>query len=76
MKIYAIATETHETYGHGDYGTELHICQEDAYHREGYFPPVFKTEKEAKEYLDEKDVLFKHRKQIVELELRGTKCQN
>lgn len=68
MKIYAIATETEECYGHGDYGKELHICQEDAYHREGHFLPVFKTEKAAKEVFD--NLLFNHRKQVVELELR------
>ncbi len=69
MKIYTIATKTHEVYGHGSCGTELRICQKEVY-GVGGFHPAFKTKKAAKEYLD--SIKWNHNKQIVELEL----CDN
>lgn len=52
MIIYAIAKRTYECYGHGDYGSELKICQEGAYHKEGVWHPVFTEHESAAEYLN------------------------
>ena len=42
MKIYGIATKTHEVYGHGSCGDEYRICSLEAYGAGG-FPPFFKN---------------------------------
>lgn len=68
MKIYTIATETHECYGHGDYGNELRICKAGAY-GSGKFPPVFKTREQAANYLD--TIELNAEMEIVELELQN-----
>lgn len=67
MKIYAIATQTDECYGHGDYGKEWVIGQLCAYHQEGIWNPVFTKEEDAQKFLDE--IKFNYNKKIVELEL-------
>ena len=51
MTLFAIASETHECYGHGDYGTEERIIRLGAYGLEG-FPPVFTTKNRAQEWID------------------------
>lgn len=70
-KVYAIATETHETYGHGDSGTEYKIEQADAYHKEGWWRPVFTTRKGAETYLEDSEISFKHRMKVVSLCVLG-----
>ena len=67
MKIYAIANETHECYGHGDYGTELRICRQGSYGVDG-FPPTFKTQEAAQKYIN--GLKWNHGQKIVELDLR------
>ena len=67
MKVYAIATKTNECYGHGDYGEEWKIEQEDAYHKEGKWNPIFVDKAKAMKFLDE--MRWKHDKSIVEIEL-------
>lgn len=47
--MFTIAIETHECYGHGDYGTEQRICRVGEY-GQGDFPPLFHTYDEAEEY--------------------------
>lgn len=49
MKVYGLAIETHECYGHGDYGTEQRICRMDAYGM-GPYPPVFEKREQAEEF--------------------------
>ena len=44
--LYTVAFETHETYGHGDSGTELRICKLGGYGN-GDFPPLFLSPEEA-----------------------------
>lgn len=66
MKVYAIATKTHECYGHGDYGTELCICRGP--YGTGEFPPTFRTLDAAQKYLD--GMKWNQDKEIVELEVR------
>lgn len=68
MKIYAIATICNETYGHGDVGQELKICQEDAYHTEGKWNPVFEMKEDAEKFL--KKMQFKYKRVVVEIELK------
>lgn len=46
MKIYTIATESRECYGHGDFGTELRIVRQGGY-GSGDFPPCFTHQHEA-----------------------------
>lgn len=66
MKIYTIANETDECYGHGDYGRELRICCQGGYGTGG-FPPAFRTQKAAQKYLD--GIKWNSDKKVVELEL-------
>ena len=40
MKLFTIAKETSECYGHGDFGTEQRICKTGDY-GSGDFPPLF-----------------------------------
>jgi len=71
MKIYAIATLKNENSGHGDYRSELSICQYLHSVVEGIgmetFHPAFKDKGLAQKYLDE--LKWNHDKKIVELEL-------
>lgn len=69
MKIYTIANETRECYGHGDYGSELKICRHGPYGTGG-FPPAFTTREAAEVYLNGLEVRFG--KIVVELDLRET----
>jgi len=66
--IYAIASKCFETYGQGDFGEELKICQKDAYHQDGTFPPVFRSEHSAREHLEKMN--YYQDKIIVKLKLR------
>ena len=66
MKIYTIAQETHEVYGHGSCGTELRICKAGAYGT-GEFPPCFDSYKQAAVWLAEQEYIDSPR--IVELDL-------
>ena len=66
-KVYAIATQEFICYGHGDYGKELKICQVDAYHKLGTFPPIFKDKSKAESYLDK--LKWSSEKKVVELNL-------
>jgi hypothetical protein len=66
MKIYTIAEETHECYGHGDYGTELRICKQGGYGT-GNFPPLFKTKEKAQEYI--KNLKYSTIQKVVEMDL-------
>ncbi len=68
MKIYTIADETHETYGHGDFGKEQRICRQGSY-GSGDFPPAFKTREAAQAHIDKME--WKHGKAVVEMELLG-----
>ena len=67
MKVYGIATETHETYGHGDFGIERRICAEEAYTGGTKYPPIFKTFEAAKKHLEL--MKWNYNKSVVELEL-------
>ena len=50
-KYYTLAKKVHEVYGHGDSGTEYHICPIDAYHTDSKkFHPLFKSIEEAEKY--------------------------
>ncbi len=55
MKVYTVARKIDQTYGHGNYGVETHICQKDAYSGDKSFHPVFENEKEAKRYISKLD---------------------
>ena len=70
MKIYAIATKSRECYGHGDFGSELKICQIDVYVGQGKFQPVFDNKKIAEDYL--KNDEWPSNKVVVELDLLTT----
>lgn len=67
MKGYIIATETNECYGQGDYGNELSMKQENAYHTKGVFPPVFLKRESAEKYL--KSLKWRHGKTVEEVEI-------
>lgn len=67
MKIYTIATEVRECYGHGSYGDEQRICREGAY-GSGSFPPAFMSKSDAEGYL--KSLEWNGGKVIVEVELK------
>jgi hypothetical protein len=68
MKIYAIASEITECYGHGSFGDELAIRQEDAYAGNAHFSPLFYTEEQAQEYLNA--IPFKGSKKVIALEVQ------
>lgn len=67
MKGYIIATETDECYGHGDYGKELAMKQENAYYTKGVFPPIFLKKESAEKYLNSLE--WKHGKTVEEVEI-------
>ena len=50
MQIFTIATKVEETIGHGSYGESYQICRMGSY-RTGNYPPAFRTEEKAEEYL-------------------------
>lgn len=53
MKYYTLAKQISQTYGHGNYGQEFHICPIDAYHTNSVeFHPIFETTEQAQEYID------------------------
>jgi len=66
MVVYGIAVEQSITYGHGDCGTELHICGTGGYGR-GPYPPIFTNLEDAKAWMAEHPT---HCGRIVTLELR------
>jgi len=73
MKVYTIAVESNECYGHGDYGSELRIIRMGIY-GSGNFPPLFTTRAAAEEWLKNRSNRF-HSTRIVELELlESPKC--
>lgn len=49
QEVYTVASNIHQTYGHGDSGSTLMICKGGWYHS-GDFPPLFETEEEAEDY--------------------------
>ena len=51
MKLFTIAKETSECYGHGDFGTEQRICKTGDY-GSGDFPPLFSNPEKAQEWID------------------------
>lgn len=51
MKYYAIAKKTSVTYGHGDFGEELSICQVNPYVGKKDFHPLFENKEDAEDYL-------------------------
>lgn len=51
MKYFTIAKKISQTYGHGDFGEEYHICPIDGYHTYSTeFHPLFEDKKEAEKY--------------------------
>lgn len=54
MKLFTIAKETSECYGHGSYGTEQRICKTGPYGT-GDFPPLFSTPEKAQEWIDKQE---------------------
>ena len=73
MKVYTIAVESNECYGHGDCGVELRIVRMGSY-GSGNFPPLFTTRVAAEEWLKKTSNLF-YSTHIVELELlESPKC--
>lgn len=68
MTIYTIAIETHECYGHGDYGTERRIVKTGGY-GSGGFPPAFTTRAAAERWLKENGGTFCSKPVVVEIEL-------
>jgi len=50
MKVYTIAVESNECYGHGDCRVELRIVRTGNY-GPGSFPPLFTTRAAAEEWL-------------------------
>jgi hypothetical protein len=67
MKIFTVAQECRECYGHGDYGTELRICREGFY-GSGNFPPAFHTSKAAEDYIAMHQSKFSVPLKVVEME--------
>ena len=67
MKIYAIANECLDTWGHGHNVKEVHINKQgaDQQGKGGEFLPVFKTRQAAQEYLD--SIKYHSKMQTVEL---------
>lgn len=49
-KLFGLAQDTHQVYGHGDTGTELRICRMGPYGT-GEFPPVFTSRKNAEDWI-------------------------
>lgn len=68
MKIYGIAVETHECYGHGDFGNELRIVKLGPYGA-GPFPPLFAERQYAEEFIRKATPKSFQKLQVVELEL-------
>ena len=66
MKYYTIGIEKNITYGHGDFGNEVHICPKNPYMGDESFHPLFPTVEGLKEYMETLE--FKSGLCIVELE--------
>lgn len=47
MKVYAIATKIHQTYGHGDYGDDIVIPIISGYDGCSYNPKLFTSKEKA-----------------------------
>jgi len=76
MKVYTIAVESNECYGHGDCGVELRIVRMGSY-GSGNFPPLFTTRVAAEEWLkrDSNQFYSMLTMRIVELDLlESPKC--
>ncbi len=74
MKVYTIAIESNECYGHGDYEVELRIVRMSQNYGSSNFPPLFTTCIAAEEWLKKTNNLF-YPTRIVELELlESPKC--
>ena len=68
MKYYTLAKKINETYGHGDFGQEFHICPIDAYHTDSKeFHPLFETIEEAEKYKE--GIKYNNDLIVVELEV-------
>jgi hypothetical protein len=50
--LYAIGMDEKVNYGHGDSGTETHICPKNAYIGDLDFHPLFERREDAEEYID------------------------
>ena len=61
---YAIAEKVSQTYGHGDYGEEIHICPINAYMGNNDFHPIFENEEDAKIYMEKTEYYNTHLKII------------
>jgi hypothetical protein len=68
MKVYGIAQLVSQVYGHGDCGSEQHICRMGPY-GSGEFPPLFHTAEAAQVWISQQQVSFPEFK-VVELELK------
>lgn len=68
MKIYGIGTESHECYGHGDFGTEVTIRGMGGYGA-GPFPPCFTTENAANLWIFQNKEHFFSKPVVVPMEL-------
>ena len=66
MKYYTIAKKVAQTYGHGSFGDELHICPKGAYGTEGWFP-LFESRNDAENYMVGQKVYSSWK--VVELEV-------
>jgi hypothetical protein len=64
--VYTIAKSRTECYGHGDFGTEKKVCRMGAW-GEGDYPPVFMTEKAARNWLDKQDAIGRNSASIIPL---------
>ena len=71
MKYFAIGKEERKTYGHGDFGKEIHICPKNAYMGDMSFHPIFETKEEAEKYI--KCLKWGHTLRPVELFVNATK---
>lgn len=73
IKYFTLAKRIDETYGHGDYGQEYHICPIDAYHTDSKkFHPLFKTSEGAQKYKDK----LKWGKDLIIVEMEVYNSQN
>lgn len=68
MMIYTIGVESHETYGHGDFGTEIQIHTMGAYGT-GPFPPCFQDRELAEAWMKANKDKFYGNHTVVMLEL-------
>lgn len=57
MKVFAIAKEYNECYGHGIFINELKISQKDPYSNDFSWHPLFLSMKDANEYILENNII-------------------